>query len=73
MSKLALETSEWIKISDWECKQENWSRTRTVIQYHQVNSCFVNIHSFINKPNSFKDLRSLQINLFRNKNLVATD
>lgn len=38
MVKLALESNSWVKLSDWECKQENWSRTRTVIQYHQVIS-----------------------------------
>lgn len=37
MLKLALETSDWIKLSDWEVKQEGWSRTRQTVQYHQVN------------------------------------
>lgn len=36
MIKLALQSSDWIKLSDWECKQETWSRTRQVLQYHQV-------------------------------------
>ncbi|KAJ3642163.1 hypothetical protein Zmor_024972 [Zophobas morio] len=35
MVRLALQHSEWIKLSDWECKQETWSRTKQVLQYHQ--------------------------------------
>lgn len=35
MIKLALETSSWIRISDWECQQEAWTRTRNTLQYHQ--------------------------------------
>ncbi|KAK6633075.1 hypothetical protein RUM43_012818 [Polyplax serrata] len=35
MLKLALKSSDWIQISDWECSQETWSRTRRVLQYHQ--------------------------------------
>lgn len=35
MIKLALETSSWIRISDWESQQEAWSRTRSTLQYHQ--------------------------------------
>lgn len=36
MLKLALRTSDWIKVSDWECNQEAWSKTLQVLQYHQV-------------------------------------
>lgn len=36
MLRLALKTSDWIRVSDWECSQETWSRTRQVLQYHQV-------------------------------------
>ncbi|KAL3270078.1 hypothetical protein HHI36_009136 [Cryptolaemus montrouzieri] len=35
MVRLALQTTDWIKISDWECNQESWSRTRQVLNYHQ--------------------------------------
>lgn len=35
MIKLALQTSSWIRISDWECQQESWTRTRNTLQYHQ--------------------------------------
>ncbi|XP_026479107.1 nicotinamide/nicotinic acid mononucleotide adenylyltransferase 1 isoform X2 [Ctenocephalides felis] len=35
MLKLALQSSDWIKLSSWECQQEGWSRTRVILQYHQ--------------------------------------
>lgn len=35
MLKMALNTSTWIRISEWECQQEAWTRTRTTLQYHQ--------------------------------------
>lgn len=35
MVRLALQTSGWIHLSDWECKQEGWTPTRQVLQYHQ--------------------------------------
>lgn len=42
MIKGVLQTSDWIRLSDWECKQENWTRTRISLQYHQVClSCFI--------------------------------
>lgn len=37
MVKLALQTSKWIRLSDWECNGQNqWTRTRLSLQYHQV-------------------------------------
>ncbi|XP_066906393.1 nicotinamide/nicotinic acid mononucleotide adenylyltransferase 1 isoform X3 [Halyomorpha halys] len=33
--KLALQDSEWIHLSDWECNQESWTPTRQTLQYHQ--------------------------------------
>ena len=36
MSKIALQTSDWIRLSDWETQQEQWTRTRLTLQYHQV-------------------------------------
>lgn len=36
MLKLALQNNEWVKVSQWESKQETWSRTRKTLQYHQV-------------------------------------
>ncbi|XP_059045555.1 nicotinamide/nicotinic acid mononucleotide adenylyltransferase 1 [Achroia grisella] len=35
MLKLALRSSSWIKISDWETQQNGWTRTRVSLQYHQ--------------------------------------
>ncbi|GLV32593.1 Nicotinamide mononucleotide adenylyltransferase [Carabus blaptoides fortunei] len=35
MLKLALQDADWVKVSDWECVQESWNRTRTTMQYHQ--------------------------------------
>ena len=35
--KLALQDSDWIHLSDWECNQEGWSPTRQILQYHQVS------------------------------------
>ena len=35
MIKLALETSSWIRTSEWECQQDSWTRTRNTLQYHQ--------------------------------------
>lgn len=38
MIRLALRNSDWIKLSEWECDQESWSRTRQVLNYHQVRT-----------------------------------
>lgn len=38
MLKLALQSSDWLKLSDWEAKQETWTRTRLTLEYHQVSS-----------------------------------
>lgn len=35
MLKMALASSTWIRISDWECQQEAWTRTKSTLQYHQ--------------------------------------
>lgn len=35
MVRLALRSSNWIKLSEWECNKESWSRTRDVLDYHQ--------------------------------------
>ncbi|KAI4460449.1 nicotinamide mononucleotide adenylyltransferase [Holotrichia oblita] len=37
MLKLALQDSDWIKLSDWEPSQENHTRTAVVIKYHQTH------------------------------------
>lgn len=38
MLELALQTTDWIKVSKWEVHQETWSRTKQTLQYHQVIS-----------------------------------
>lgn len=48
MVKLALQTSEWIRMSDWEMQQDQWKRTRLTLQYHQViHICYVELIVFI--------------------------
>ncbi|XP_015838667.1 nicotinamide/nicotinic acid mononucleotide adenylyltransferase 3 isoform X1 [Tribolium castaneum] len=57
MIRLALQSSDWIKLSDWECKQESWSRTKQVLQYHQnhvnalLNTSINNHFDKINEDN----------------------
>lgn len=37
MVKISIQSSEWIRLSDWECnEQADWTRTRCSLQYHQV-------------------------------------
>ncbi|XP_045513566.1 nicotinamide/nicotinic acid mononucleotide adenylyltransferase 3 isoform X1 [Pieris brassicae] len=35
MLRLALRSSSWIKVSEWETQQSGWTRTRASMQYHQ--------------------------------------
>ncbi|XP_034659911.1 nicotinamide/nicotinic acid mononucleotide adenylyltransferase 3 isoform X1 [Drosophila subobscura] len=35
MVKLAVQSSNWIRLSDWEVHQNQWMRTQSVLQYHQ--------------------------------------
>ncbi|XP_055381153.1 nicotinamide/nicotinic acid mononucleotide adenylyltransferase 3 isoform X2 [Condylostylus longicornis] len=50
MIKLATRSSSWIRLSDWEIQQSQWSRTRQVLQYHKN---FMN--NFIKSPNSHNE------------------
>lgn len=36
MIERALGALPWVKLSDWEVNQKVWTRTRQVLQYHQV-------------------------------------
>lgn len=37
MIKLALQSSDWIRMSDWECnEQDKWTKTIQSLKYHQV-------------------------------------
>ncbi|KAK4875167.1 hypothetical protein RN001_011589 [Aquatica leii] len=47
MIKLSLQNSEWVKLSDWECNQETWTRTRQTLQYHQNK-----LNSILNSSNN---------------------
>lgn len=38
MVKLAVESSPWIHLSEWETQQEGWSRTASSLHFHQVAS-----------------------------------
>ncbi|KAF5274006.1 hypothetical protein FQA39_LY01121 [Lamprigera yunnana] len=51
MLKLALLNTDWIKVSDWECMQETWTRTRQTLQYHQnkVNSLLNSLNYDLNE------------------------
>uniref|UniRef100_A0A1B6IT44 Nicotinamide-nucleotide adenylyltransferase n=2 Tax=Homalodisca liturata TaxID=320908 RepID=A0A1B6IT44_9HEMI len=35
MLRLALNSSSWIRMSEWESRQDHWTRTRLVLQHHQ--------------------------------------
>uniref|UniRef100_A0A2P2I5G8 Nicotinamide-nucleotide adenylyltransferase n=1 Tax=Hirondellea gigas TaxID=1518452 RepID=A0A2P2I5G8_9CRUS len=35
MGRLAVKSSSWIHLSDWETRQEEWTPTREVLQHHQ--------------------------------------
>ncbi|KAF4521650.1 hypothetical protein B566_EDAN009383 [Ephemera danica] len=35
MVKLALQSSDWVRLSDWESTQEEWSETKKVLYHHQ--------------------------------------
>lgn len=36
MVRQALGSSNWIRLSEWESRQDQWTRTRLVLQHHQV-------------------------------------
>lgn len=39
MVKISIQSSDWIRLSDWECnEQTDWIRTRSSLDYHQVSS-----------------------------------
>ncbi|CAG0889184.1 unnamed protein product [Darwinula stevensoni] len=35
MVNLAIKDSDWLHLSDWECRQKGWSRTRCVVEHFQ--------------------------------------
>lgn len=58
MLKLALQNHDWIKLSNWECKQETWSRTRQVLQHYQVLRSLLCPYIFAKKQFYFKNKSS---------------
>lgn len=50
MIRLGLQSSDWIRLSDWETRQEGWTRTRVSLQYHQNY-----INSYLNDDMSEQD------------------
>jgi nicotinamide mononucleotide adenylyltransferase len=49
MIRLALQSSKWIRLSEWETQQEEWSRTKNVLQFHQnyLNSVIRDLNGVI--------------------------
>ncbi|XP_017845688.1 nicotinamide/nicotinic acid mononucleotide adenylyltransferase 3 isoform X2 [Drosophila busckii] len=45
MIKLAVQSSSWIRLSDWEVHQTHWMKTRAVLQHHQNY-----LNNYINSP-----------------------
>ncbi|XP_053619867.1 nicotinamide/nicotinic acid mononucleotide adenylyltransferase 3 isoform X2 [Plodia interpunctella] len=48
MLKLALRSSSWVKVSEWETQQSGWTRTRVSLQYHQDT---INAHASLSSLN----------------------
>lgn len=53
MLKIATQSSDWIRISEWEMQQEGWSRTKQTMQYHQnyLNSIIRDMNGLNSKSN----------------------
>lgn len=50
MIKIGLKSSDWIRLSEWETQQEEWTRTRLTLQYHQNV-----INSYLKDTNNMND------------------
>lgn len=81
MVKLALHTSDWIKLSDWEVQQEGWSRTKVTLQYHQnyLNSFIKDLNGTSNHqipswmPNNVKQIKEpVQVKLLCGADLLES-
>lgn len=53
MLKIGLQTSDWIRLSEWETQQEEWTRTRLTLQYHQ--NC---INSYLKDSSNVNELQN---------------
>lgn len=68
MLKIGLRTSNWIKFSDWEINQDQWSRTKLVLEHHQ--NC---LNNFINSRNNNPDCDEDSPQWFPQKSLLRND
>ncbi|XP_038219727.1 nicotinamide/nicotinic acid mononucleotide adenylyltransferase 1 [Zerene cesonia] len=59
MLKLALRSSGWVKVSEWETQQTGWTRTRASMQYHQE---ILNNHAHLTDPPSWLPDDILNVN-----------
>ncbi|VVC31415.1 Rossmann-like alpha/beta/alpha sandwich fold,Nicotinate/nicotinamide nucleotide [Cinara cedri] len=71
MIQQALVSLPWVKISDWEVKQNGWTRTRQVLQYHQ-NQLNVIISSRLNDTDEV-DNSSLPVQFIENNGVNDTN
>ncbi|KAJ6629955.1 Nicotinamide/nicotinic acid mononucleotide adenylyltransferase 1, partial [Pseudolycoriella hygida] len=81
MIKGVLQTSDWIRLSDWECKQEDFTRTRISLQYHQnyANSYINDINGTANEivpnwlPHNIREMTgNIQVKLLCGADLLET-
>lgn len=58
MLRLALASSDWIRLSTWEARQNSWTKTRATLQHHQnlLNSVLQNS----NLESDFRDNEDMQ-------------
>ncbi|CAG4973473.1 unnamed protein product [Colias eurytheme] len=59
MLKLALRSSGWVKVSEWETQQAGWTRTRASMQHHQD---ILNNHAHLTDPPSWLPDDILNVN-----------
>lgn len=81
MTKIALQSSDWIRLSDWECQQDGWTRTRMTLQYHQnyLNSFIKDLNGLSNPhipswlPDNIKKVKDpVQIKLLCGADLLES-
>lgn len=83
MIQISLRTSEWIRLSDWECnEQTEWTRTKISLQYHQnyINSILSDTESTDNSnlpewiPDNIKDYEgeNVQVKLLCGADLLES-
>ena len=65
--KLALENNDWIRLSSWECRQNDWTKTRECLHHHQnlLNSLLSNTNDVKNHIDT-EDLEWIPENIKNN-------